>query len=142
VAAEQDLWTANQTNGDDESLPSSQASDTPVAEQPSSPTLELDSVFVDLEQVEPGDTFEVVVDFRVSDPEDAEDVTLIMDHSISQAGKILKQFRTKEYTVPNQDFYAITRQPKAVRTPGEYSLEVTLTYQDPKATGQATFTIQ
>jgi len=141
-AVEQALL-ASQVIVAEEVLPSAEASPPPAVEKPSGPSLELDSVIVDPEQVMPGDSFDVVLDFIVNDPEAKEgDLTVTMKYAVSQNGKVLKQFKAKDFQVPNKEYWTLTRQPKAAKVPGQYNLDVILTYKDLKATGQATFTIQ
>jgi tetratricopeptide (TPR) repeat protein len=105
--------------------------------------VQLDTVAIDPELVKPGARFDVVVDFIVNDPRagDAE-LTVTMNYAVSQGGKVLKRFQPKVFQAPNNAYWSITRQPQAAKTPGTYTLQVELIYQDQKAAGKADFTIQ
>jgi len=108
-----------------------------------SPSLQLDSVVVAPKTVAAGETFDVIVNFIVKDPDAGQkEVTITMNYAVSQDGRVIRQFEPKSFPVPNNEYSTITRNPRAAKAKGEYKMDVELEYRNQKATGSVDFTIE
>ena len=114
-----------------------------LSNQTAGSRIQLNGVTIDPQKVTPGGRFDVVLDFIVNDPQAGNaKLTVTMNYTVAQNGKVLKRFEPKSFQAPNNERWRITRQPKAAKAKGTYTLQVELIYQDQKAMGQADFTIQ
>jgi len=110
---------------------------------PPSPSLQLDSVVVAPKTVAAGETFDVIVNLIVKDPDAGQgEVSVTMNYAVSQNGRVVRQFEPKSFKVPNNEHSTVTRNPKAAKAKGEYKMDVELEYRNQKATGSADFTIE
>ena len=108
----------------------------------STPSLQLESVVVAPKTVTAGETFDVIVNLVVKDPDAGQgEVSVTMNYAVSQNGRVVRQFEPKSFKVSNNEHSTITRNPRAAKTRGEYKIEVELECRGQKATGAADFTI-
>jgi tetratricopeptide (TPR) repeat protein len=105
--------------------------------------IKIDSVSIEPEPVRAGKHFEIIIDLIASDPGSFQpDFPIVMDYSIFRGKKLLKKFKTKEFTVPNGEYHILIRKPRAGKTKGSYSLLIELGYRDKKTSKKIPFEIK
>ena len=108
-----------------------------------SSSLQVDSVVVAPEKVPAGETFDVIVNLIVKDPDESQkQLTITMNYAVSQGGRVVRRFDPKSFEVPNNEYSTITRNPRAAKAKGEYTMDVELEYRGKKAARAVNFTIE
>ena len=105
--------------------------------------IKIDSVLIEPIPVQAGKYFEIIIDLVASDPDSSQpSLPIMMDYSVAKAKKLLKKFKSKEFIVPNGEYYTLTRRPKAAKHKGSYSLLIELGYKGKKVSKTLNFDIE
>lgn len=105
--------------------------------------IQIDSVVIEPVPVQAGKHFEIIIDLIASNPGTSQSsLPVVMDYSILKGKKVLKKFKSKKFMVPNGEYFTLTRNPKAAKNKGSYSLLVELGYKEKEVSKILKFDIE